>query len=196
MKIAIFVFPGLEELDFVGVFEVLAKAEEMRKEGMLDAHESIEIEIVSFEQEIVCAHDMVIKAHRIYDGLENYDVLIIPGGRGIHSLKDNRGFLKDIEEFARERLIASVCTGSFVLAWAGLLSGKKATTHHLHSKDLEGFCQVIPERIVVDGNVITAGGISSSIDLGLRMLEIFFDENIAEQVAARIEYSLQERKKK
>lgn len=188
MRIAVFVFPEVEELDFVGVFEVLTKAEEMRKEKLLDVQEPLKVEIISFEQEITCAHTLVVKAHRIYDGLENYEVLIIPGGRGIHALKNNKDFLEDVKRFSRKHLVASVCTGSFVLAWAGLLSGKKAITHHLHAKELKAFCTVTPERVVIDGNIVTAGGVSSSIDLGLKLLEVFFDKKISDQVAERIEY--------
>lgn len=192
MRIAVFVFQGVEELDFVGVFEVLAKAEEMRRDKLLNFDESVEIEIIGFEQEIICAHGMVMKVHRIYDGLENYDVLIIPGGRGIHALKNNKDFLEEVKRFSGEHLVASVCTGSFVLAWAGLLSGKKATTHHLHAEELKPFCTVISKRVVVDGNIITAGGVASSIDLGLKLLEVFFDEEISDQLAERIEYKNKE----
>ncbi len=188
MRTAVFVFQGVEELDFVGVYEVLTKAEEMRKEKLLNIHEPIEVEIVSFKHEITCAHGMTVKVHRIYDGLENYDVLIIPGGRGIHALKNNKDFLEEAKQFSQKHLVASVCTGSFVLAWAGILSGKKATTHHLHAEELKPFCTVTPKRVVVDGNIVTAGGVASSIDLGLKLLEVFFDEEISDQVAERIEY--------
>lgn len=188
MKIAIFIFPGVEELDFVGVYEVLAKAEVMRKENSLNLPEPIEVEILSFEQEIVCANGMLVRAYKLYPRLDNYDVLIIPGGKGIGAFKDNKDFLEDIKKFSTNHIIASVCTGALILAWAGVLKDKRATTHHLHRKRLEKFCKVIPERVVIDKNVITAGGISSSIDLGLELLEIFFGNKIAKQVAERIEY--------
>jgi cyclohexyl-isocyanide hydratase len=84
--------------------------------------------------------------------------LIIPGGRGIHALKNNKDFLEEVKRFSQKHLVVSVCTGSFVLAWAGLLSGKKATTHYLHKNELKKFCTVIPKRVVVDGNIITAEG--------------------------------------
>jgi archaellum component FlaF (FlaF/FlaG flagellin family) len=64
MRIAVFVFQGVEELAFVGVYEVLTKAEEMRKDKLLNIHESIEVEIVAFNHEITCAHAMVVKVHR------------------------------------------------------------------------------------------------------------------------------------
>jgi len=188
MKFAVFIFPGVEELDFVGVYEVLAKAETMRQESSLDLSEPINVEIIGFEREIVCANGMIVKAHKLYYGLDNYDVLIIPGGRGINAFKNNKNFLEDIKQFAKSHIIASVCTGALVLAWAGVLRDKRATTHYLHRKKLEEFCKVIPERVVIDENIITAGGVSSSIDLGLELLEIFYGNKISEQVAKRIEY--------
>jgi cyclohexyl-isocyanide hydratase len=188
MKIAIFVFPGVEELDFVGVYEVLAKAEAMRKENSLNLTEPIELEILSNQQEIMCANGMIVKAHQLYQGLNDYDGLIIPGGKGIRALKNNKDFLEDIKKFSKSHLIASVCSGALILAWAGVLKGKRATTHHLHRKKLEEFCEVVPEKVVIDKNVITAGGVSSSLELGLKLLEIFYGNKIAEEVAERIEY--------
>jgi len=188
MKIAVFIFPGVEELDFVGVYEVLAKAETMRQESSLNLSEPINVEIIGFEREIVCANGMIVKAHKLYHRLDNYDVLIIPGGKGISALKDNEDFLEDIKQFSEKHIIASVCTGALVLAWAGILKGKRGATHYFHRRKLEEFCKVIPERVAIDENVITAGGVSSSIDLGLELLEIFYGNKISEQVAERIEY--------
>ncbi len=154
----------------------------------MNLSEPINVKILSFEQEIVCANGMIVKTHKLYQGLKDYDVLVIPGGKGISALKDNKDFLVDIKQFSKNHIIASVCTGALVLAWAGVLKDKRATIHYFHRKKLEEFCKVIPERVVIDGNVITAGGVSSSIDLGLELLEIFYGNKISEQVAERIEY--------
>jgi transcriptional regulator GlxA family with amidase domain len=85
-------------------------------------------------------------------------------------------------------LLCSVCTGALVLAWAEVLKGKKATTHHLHKERLRNHCQVVDQRIVCDGNLITAAGVSASIDLGLHLLERFYGEETSDSVAQRLEY--------
>ncbi len=190
MKVAIFVFPGVEELDFVGVYEVLAKAGSMIEDKIWNLANPIHVEIIGNQKQIVCANGMIIKVHSLYQGLEDYDLLIIPGGEGIKTFKKKNDFLEDLKQFSKnkKKRIASVCTGALILAWAGLLSGRRATTHHLHRTDLEKFCTVTPKRVVLDENIITAGGISASIDLGLKLLEVYYDKKVSKQVAERIEY--------
>jgi cyclohexyl-isocyanide hydratase len=193
MKAAILIFPGVEELDFVGVYEVLAKARTMAQEGELKLTEPLEVELIAFTQEVECANGMRVLPHRLYRGLQGYDVLIVPGGRGVNVLRDDAKLLKEIRGFANRpgTLIASVCTGAFVLAWAEVLEGRRATTHHDHRERLAAYCDVVPERVVVDGSVITGGGISASLDVGLRILEICFEEEVARQVRGIIEYDLE-----
>jgi len=193
LKAAILIFLGVEELDFVGVYEVLAKGRAMAREGGLKLKEPLEVELVASIGKVECANGMTVLPHRLYRGLQDYDALIIPGGRGVHALRDDERLLGEIREFAERpgALVASVCTGVLVLAWAGVLEGRGATTHHDHREQLAAYCDVVPERVVVDGNVITGGGISSSLDLGLRVLEICFGEEVAGQVRARIEYDLE-----
>jgi len=193
LKAAILIFPGVEELDFVGVYEVLAKGRAMAGEGKIKIREPLEVELIACTREVKCANGMTVLPHRLYRGLQDYDALIIPGGRGVQALRDDEGLLREIRKFAERpgALIASVCTGALVLAWAGVLEGRRATTHHDHREQLAAYCDVVPERVVVDGNVITGGGISSSLDLGLRILEIRLGEEVAGKVRARIEYDLE-----
>lgn len=100
-----------------------------------------------------------------------------------------------ILEFVRQqyptlRWLTSVCTGAFFLAEAGLLQGKRATTHFSALEELAGYAEieVQPERIVHDGNIICAAGVASGLDLGLYLLELLFGRELADQVAANIEY--------
>jgi len=99
----------------------------------------------------------------------------------------DRGLLGKIAEFGRTKPVASVCTGALILQSAGLLTGRRATTHFLSRQELTE-ADVVTDRVVVDGRVITAGGVSASIDLGLRILEMNFGRELADEVAARIEY--------
>lgn len=187
MKIGIYVFPNVEELDFVGVFEVLAKTRSMRDEGMLPISKPLQVDVIASESMITCANGLTIKPSKVVGNFEDYDLLIVPGGRGVNKLMDDTEFLKRIREFAEEHVICSVCTGAFVLGKAGLLKGKKATTHHKQRETLKEFCEVVDSRVYRDGNIISAGGVSCSLDLGLKILEVVYSEKIAQTVADRLE---------
>jgi len=187
-KIAILAFPGVEELDLVGVYEVLAKTKSMKEEGNLDIKEPLQVELLGlYGREITCRNGLIIKPHKMYQGLQDYDILIVPGGKGVSAVRKDKALLSEITAFARDHLVCSVCTGAFVLAEAGLLKGKKATTHHEAKEELKAYCQVSNKRVVVDGNIITSGGVSCSLDLGLKLLEIIYDKEMRDKVARRLE---------
>ena len=193
LKVGIYVFPDVEELDFVGVLEILAKARSMRDEGKLPIEKALQVEVIAFESMVKCANGLLVKPHRVVDGFEGYDLLIVPGGEGVAELIGDEEFLKRIRCFAEEHTICSVCTGAFVLGKAGLLKGKKASTHHEHRNALREFCEVVNSRVYVNGDVISAGGVSCSLDLGLKILEILYGKKIAEMVANRLEIPLEMR---
>jgi len=132
MKVGIYIFPDVEELDFIGVFEVLAKTRSMKEEGRLPIEKALQVDVIASENIITCANGLIVKPHKVIDNFEGYDMLIVPGGKGVNQLIDDAKFLKKLRDFAEEHMISSVCTGAFVLGKAGLLKGKKATTHHEH----------------------------------------------------------------
>ena len=191
MHAAILIFPGVEELDFVGIYEVLTKARRMQAEGELDIDAPPEVLLLAREQRVVCANGLVVLPHRRYAGFEGYDLLIIPGGKGIKTLCDEP-LLTDLNRFQeRGKLLCSVCTGAMVLAWAGVLGGRQVTTHHASREQLSNYCRVVEQRVVADGNIMTAGGVSASLDLGLAVLERLYEKDVARKVADRIEYPWQ-----
>jgi cyclohexyl-isocyanide hydratase len=116
-----------------------------------------------------------------------YDALIIPGGGGIRPLMKDEGFLEKLRQFAKDHVICSVCTGPLILGAAGILDGKRALTHQWYVKELQRYAEPAEGRMHVDGNVVTAAGVSSSIDLGLKLLELIFDAPTARKVAERLE---------
>lgn len=186
-KIGIYIFPDVEELDFIGVFEVLTKTRTLKEAGTLLSHHPLQVDVLASQKRIKCANGLVVVPHGTIDDFTDYDMLIIPGGRGIHVLIEDKPFLRKIKEFSKTKFIGSVCTGAFILAEAGVLKGRVATTHFNHREKLSDFCRVTNERVVIDGNVITAGGISCSLDLGLTILELIYGENVASMVAERLE---------
>jgi len=190
-EIGIYIFPDVEELDFVGVYEVLAKTKAMKEDGSLPIEEPLHIDIISSEEIVRCANGLVVKPHKVADDFKDYDMIIVPGGRGISNLLNKEDFLRKIKQFSENHLLCSICTGAFVLAKAGVLKGKKATTHHNYRQELNKICEVINKRVVVDDNVISAGGISCSLDAGLKILEIIYGEKIASIVANRLEFPIE-----
>lgn len=186
-KIGIYIFPNVEELDFVGVFEVLAKTRSMKEEGKLSIEKPLQVDIIASKSVITCANGLRVKPHRVVNNFEGYDLLIVPAGKGVFKIIEDADFLKKIKDFAEDHIICSVCTGAFVLAKAGLLKGKKATTHHEHKEALKMFCEVADSRVYVNGNIISVGGVSCSLDLGLKIIEVIYGEKIAGMVADRLE---------
>ncbi|HET7418768.1 MAG TPA: DJ-1/PfpI family protein, partial [Candidatus Dormibacteraeota bacterium] len=90
---------------------------------------------------------------------------------------------------ARSAVLASVCTGAMILASAGVLKGRRSTTHHSAWNDLEAAGAIlIKERVVDGGDIITAGGVTSGIDLGLHLVERFAGRGLARSIAANLEY--------
>jgi cyclohexyl-isocyanide hydratase len=186
-NIAIFIFEGVEELDFVGVYEALCKSIGMRAEGVLELDSPLHVDIIATESPVLCRNGMKVVPHKVTSDFNPYDLLIIPGGNGITPLMKETSLLEGIREFARNHVICSVCTGSLLLGAAGVLEGKRALTHHEHLADLKAYAEPGTGRVHADNNVITSAGISSSIDLGLKLLEMIYDKKTARKVADRLE---------
>ena len=181
MRVGILLFDGVEELDFVGVWEVLRKAKQL--------HPTLNLSVITraSKESIQCALGLTVLAHEVKRDLSDLDLVVVPGGPGRKDVIADRVFLEKIAEFGRTKTVASVCTGALVLQAAGLLAGRRATTHFL-SRDELTEADVVPDRVVVDGRIITAGGVSAALDLGLAILEQSFGRDLADEVAARIEY--------
>ncbi len=127
------------------------------------------------------------------DDAPKLDVLFVPGGSGISGVIENAGTLRFLRERAETaRYVTSVCTGALALGAAGLLRGYRATTHWM-SLDLLPLVGAIPvsERIVIDRNRITAGGITAGIDFGLTIAAEICGRKLAEKIQMMLEYAPQ-----
>jgi cyclohexyl-isocyanide hydratase len=124
---------------------------------------------------------------------EDLDVLFVPGGPGISLVLDDIDYLDFISSKGNKaRYVTSVCTGSIVLAACGLLRGFKATTHWLSMDLLKRFgIETKNERVVIDGNRITGGGVTSGIDFALVLASMLFGEQRAKEIQLFIEYNPQ-----
>ncbi|MBI0000417.1 DJ-1/PfpI family protein [Bartonella sp. W8122] len=118
------------------------------------------------------------------------DVLCIPGGDGVNQFINNEPVLDFIRKEAKEtRFVTSVCTGSLILGASGLLKGRKATTHWSAMEFLPLFGAIpVQERVVVDGHIITAGGITAGMDFGLVIIAKLLGQETAEKTQLLMQY--------
>ena len=186
-KIAIYVFNNVEELGLDIVYNILKKTKILKHRGILPIDQPLEVELISDKQLVVGTKDMQITPHQVGLDFDDYDILVIPGGKGVDTIIQNQEILDKIKEFGQEKLICTIGLGSLVLAHAGLLKNKKATTHHKHYTRLQQYCKVEDKRIVVAGNIITAGGMLCAVDLAEKIIESCYSKSIADIVLEYIE---------
>lgn len=169
-RIGIFVFPEVEELDFVGPWEML------RMWQIYWPDDGAEVVLFGREAgEITCAKGMRVVADHGWDDVGPLDVVIVPGGQGTRALMDDEAHLEWVRGLAKGgTLMTSVCTGSLVFGAAGLLDGRPATTHWGSLHELRQLGTDIEvrdnDRWVDSGEVITASGVSAGIDMALHLI--------------------------
>ena len=188
-NIGIFVFDGVEELDAVGPWEVLSAWSQQHPEDGWNAF------CLSRDgRPVVAAKTLLIGAHHSIVDAPPMDVLIHPGGPGTRPmLHDNRHLDWVREQRSSVPLMASVCTGSLVYAAAGLLVGRRATTHwgslNLLSELDPTVTTDVDARFVDDGDLITGAGVSAGIDMALHLVSRLVDVERAREVRRQIQYS-------
>jgi len=183
--VAFVAFPNVEELDLVGAWQVLATTQHFSNETYFLPH------TVGLASETVkCAHGLTIKTDRKLGDMSKYDIIVVPGGPGVNDAAKDKRLLQEIQKaYQNGKMVCSVCTGAFVLAEAGVLKGKKATTFHTELNKLSSYGAIpVKERVVVEGNILTGAGVSASLDVGLKIVEILLGKQTAAKVAKRIEY--------
>ena len=180
LRFGILVFPNVQQLDLTGPYEVLASAQ------------GAEVELVWKDiNPVMSSTRLPLSPTATFDGCPPLDVLCIPGGGGINALLEDQVVLDFVRERAAQaRYVTSVCSGALVLGAAGLLKGKRATTHWYAHDFLAEFGAIpVDARIVEDGKLITAGGVTSGIDFGLALVARVFGQAEAETVQLSLEYA-------
>ena len=179
MHIAMLLFPEVTLLDLVGPLEVFHRVPDAK------------VHLVWKDTRPVAADSgfAMVPTTTLAD-LPQADVLFVPGGAGqIPLMSDNEvlGFLQ--RQAAGARYVTSVCTGSLLLGAAGLLRGYRAATHWAYMDLLPNVGAIpVDERVVVDRNRVTAGGVTAGIDFGLRIATELVDERFARRVQLGLEY--------
>jgi cyclohexyl-isocyanide hydratase len=180
LAIGILVFPRVQQLDLTGPYEVFASAPDTK------------VHLVWKElNPLTSATGLSLTPTMTFANCPQLDVICVPGGGGVNALlrdEETLGFIR--KQAANARFITSVCTGSMVIGAAGLLKGKRATTHWNAMDFLPFFgAEPVEERVVRDGNIITAGGVTSGIDFGLTVLAQLIGRTEAEIVQLSLEYA-------
>ncbi len=180
MRFGILVFPNVQQLDLTAPYEIFASAEGC--EALL---------IWKDRAPVVSSTGLRLTPTAAFDDCPTLDVLCVPGGAGVNPLMEDAVVLDFLRRRAAEvRLLTSVCTGSLLLGAAGLLKGRKATSHWNALDLLENFGAVPTQgRIVRDGDLITAGGVASGMDFGLAVLAELLGRDEAETVQLALEYA-------
>lgn len=183
--IGILLFEGVEELDAVGPWEVLkAAVEGLDGERVLTVAERAD--------PIVCEKGMRIIPDHTYAEISALDVLVVPGGSGARREIDNPATVKWLQAVTTTcTWITSVCTGAFLLVGSGLARGRRVTTHHAFISTLRksGEAEVIEGvRYVRDGNLVTAAGVMSGIEMSLWLVEELYGPEVLQRTKSYIAY--------
>jgi transcriptional regulator GlxA family with amidase domain len=185
MRVGIVIFDQVEELDFVGPWEVFTMARKLT--------EALEVVTIAETDGIVrAAKGLRVLADCTFATAPPLDVILVPGGQGTRREVDNPRLVGFVRERARgAQFVTSVCTGALVLHGAGLVQGKRVTTHWAFADQLEARGDVTVVRgvrYVRDGNVVTSAGVSAGIDMALWLIGQLFDRETARRVQRAMEY--------
>lgn len=194
-NVGIVLFPDVEVLDFAGPYEVFSRA---RLEPGVESRRSETsapfrvFTVARVRKALATVGGLVVTPHYGFDDHPAIDVLVVPGGFGTRVLLDDAPTIEWIRRTASSaRLVTSVCTGALLLARAGLLDGRRATTHHGALDQLGTLgsgIKVVRDRRVVEDGAITSAGVSAGIDLAFHVLEQRCGRAVAAETASYIEY--------
>lgn len=180
MQFGLLVFPNVQQLDLTGPYEVFASWPQAR------------VRLVAKTLEpVTSSTGLVLTPDASFDDCPQLDVLCVPGGGGVNALMADEATIAFVRQQAEgARFVTSVCTGALVLGAAGLLKGKRATTHWA-SHDLLATLGAVPvhARVVRDGNLMTGGGVTAGIDFALALIAEVAGREVAEAIELSLEYA-------
>ena len=179
LHIGLLLFPDVTQLDLTGPYEIFAKFPDTEVHLLWKTLDPV-----------TAAGGMRLLPATTFAESPQLDLICVPGGAGMNRLLNDEETLDFVRRQASgARYVTSVCTGSLVLGAAGLLRGKRATTHWMSLPMLAAFgCEPVAERVVVDGNVITGGGVTAGIDFALTVAGELFGADTARRIQLGIEY--------
>jgi transcriptional regulator GlxA family with amidase domain len=183
MRTAFVVFNRMTALDFVGIYDPVTR---LRSMGFLP---DFDWEVCARTPEVEDDRGLRFRATAVGGSLEGYDLLVVPGGMGTRTLMLDPTFMEWLRTAAPAPLKVSVCSGALLLGAAGFLEGKRATTHWGAFQELAPMCRAVVEgRIVDEGTVITAGGVTAALDAGLYVVERLAGPGVAARIRRQMDY--------
>jgi cyclohexyl-isocyanide hydratase len=184
LNIAFVIYDGFTTLDFIGAYDALTRLKTMH------VLPDVRWDVCAPETPVTDQTGLRIEADTIEGSLAPYDLVFVAGGNGSRKLMDDVAFISWIRTAREDALKASVCTGALLLGAAGFLQGRRATTHPNAFAHLAPFCREVveDERVVDEGDVVTARGVTASIDLGLHLCERIAGIAAAERIRTQMDY--------
>jgi transcriptional regulator GlxA family with amidase domain len=183
MKIAYILFDKITLLDFIGFYDPIKN---IKTKGFL---KELDWDLCATKKSIKDSFGLEITVNKVKPDLSNYDMIVVPGGYGTRELQYDHDFIEWLKTGEGTKYIVSICTGSLLIGAAGFLKDKVATTNFNEYKLLEKYCKrVVESRIVDDNNVITAGAVASSLDLGLYICEKLIGKEKTEEIRIGMDY--------
>lgn len=176
-------FEGMTLLDLVGALDPISRIASMG----FDPRSRVTV-MSAVRPRVWSFGGAGLVADRVRPPLDEFDVLIVPGGHGTRALAGDPDVIEWLATFPRNRLLASVCTGSLLLGAAGCLKGLRATSHRSVLAELSAYGATPTDaRLVDEGRVITAGGVSCALDLGIHLVRRLEGDEVAAKIAAQMQ---------
>ena len=179
MKIGFLIYPNVTQLDFSGPIQFLSMMPNTK------------VDVVWKDKHPVNTDSgFTLNPSMSFEEAPQFDVIVVPGGPGQRAIVDDTSYVDFVrDQGSKARYIMGVCTGSLILGRAGLLKGYRAGCHWAFSDELAQFgCTFIDERVVIDRNRITGGGVTSGMDIALRLIDIIAGEMVAKTIQLALEY--------
>ena len=180
LEIGAVLFPRMDQADFTGPFEVLAQLPQAR------------FHILAKEKKpLRDARNLILTPEALLADAPLLDVLLVPGGAGVNALMEDKEVLSFIRrQAATAKVVLSVCTGALVCGAAGLLQGRKATTHWASHHLLQYFgATAVDARVVEDGNLVSTSGVTAGLDGALRVAALLRGTAAAQQIQLYLQYA-------
>ncbi len=180
LQIGAMIYPRMDQCDFTGPFEVLSLLPDSTFHVIAKTRDPVRD-----------GRGLILTPEESFGEAPQLDVLVVPGGHGQEALMDDEQSLSFVRRQAEgAKYVLSVCTGALICGAAGLLRGRRATTHWSVLHLLEYFGAIpVDQRVVVDGNLISAAGVTSGIDGALRLAAILRGERAAKLIQLGIQYA-------
>jgi cyclohexyl-isocyanide hydratase len=180
LEIGAIIFPEIDQADFTGPFEILSRLPDSRFHIL--AKEKAPVRDVK---------GLLLTPDKTLSEAPPLDLLLVPGGSGVNAAMEDEAILSFVRhQAANARIVLSVCTGALICGAAGLLKGRKATSHWVSHHFLKSFgATPVNARVVVDGNMVSAAGVTSGLDAAFKVAAMLRGERVAQELQLYLQYA-------